>query len=228
MLISPLMPSEPPIHSKLLAAAARDILRPMGLFQKGESRTWLDDHGWWMCVVEFQPSSWSRGSYLNVGCMWLWLEKDYIAFNEANRLGSFCRFENQRQFEIEASRLAKRAAQEVERYRLLFPNINSVCDFCLKRPAMPEHHWQTFDAGVACAIAGRPSDAVRFLDRFLTPMVDRPKWLIAAQSDAQKLKELAPNTIEFRELVANRIRRTRELQKLPALADVDFDGAARL
>src|SRR5256885_11111558 len=54
-------------HSKLITAAAREILRPLGLFQKGRSRVWLDDQGWWLGVVEFQPSDWSKGSYLNVG-----------------------------------------------------------------------------------------------------------------------------------------------------------------
>jgi hypothetical protein len=30
--------------------------------QKGRSRIWLDDHGWWIAVVEFQPSDWARRS----------------------------------------------------------------------------------------------------------------------------------------------------------------------
>jgi hypothetical protein len=63
-------------HTKLLIAAARDVLRPIGLTQKGRLRTWLDDLGWWLGVVEFQSSSWSRGSYLNVGVNWLWNPKD--------------------------------------------------------------------------------------------------------------------------------------------------------
>src|SRR5687767_4381931 len=87
-LSSHVMAEQTPIHSTLITAAAREILRPMGLFQKGRSRTWLDDQGWWVCVVEFQPSSWSRGSYLNVGCMWLWGVKDYISFDEGYRIES--------------------------------------------------------------------------------------------------------------------------------------------
>jgi hypothetical protein len=66
------VPVEP--HTRLLTAAARGILRPLGLRQKGRSRTWLDDRGWWVGVVEFQSSSWSKGRYLNVGGMWLWHE----------------------------------------------------------------------------------------------------------------------------------------------------------
>jgi hypothetical protein len=218
-----LMASETPIHSKLLTAVGRNFLRPMGLFQKGRSRTWLDDHGWWVCVVEFQPSRWSRGSYLNVGCMWLWCEKDYISFDQGSRIESFSGFQDQDQFELEASRLAKRAAEEVQRYRLLFPNVHSVCEFYLGQPVMPPGHWQHFHAGVACAMAGKLSDAVRFFDHFLAADGNRPEWLIAAQTDAKRLKALTADTIEFREVITNRVRRARELQKLPTATLVDFD-----
>src|SRR5436309_1568598 len=77
--------AQPP-HTKLLTAAARSVLRPLGLQQRGRSRLWLDDHGWWVVVVEFQPSGWSIGSYLNVGAMWLWFEKDYISFDYGSRI----------------------------------------------------------------------------------------------------------------------------------------------
>jgi hypothetical protein len=30
-------------HTKLLNAAAREVLAPLGAVQKGRSRTWLDD-----------------------------------------------------------------------------------------------------------------------------------------------------------------------------------------
>ena len=65
-----------PEHSKIIARVAKETLAPLGLFQKGSSRTWTDDHGWWIVVIEFQPSGFGKGSYLNVGAMWLWHEKD--------------------------------------------------------------------------------------------------------------------------------------------------------
>nr|WP_326184943.1 hypothetical protein [uncultured Oscillibacter sp.] len=57
---------------KIIRQAAREALAPMGLFQKGSSRIWLDDNGWFLTVVEFQPSAWSQGAYLNVGASFLW------------------------------------------------------------------------------------------------------------------------------------------------------------
>lgn len=57
-------------------------MRPIGCVQKGRSRTWLDDHGWWVGVVEFQPHAWARGSFLNVGAAWLWYEQDFWSFDD--------------------------------------------------------------------------------------------------------------------------------------------------
>jgi hypothetical protein len=42
-------------HNRLVAQAAKEVLSPLGLTQKGRSRVWLDDHAWWLGVVEFQP-----------------------------------------------------------------------------------------------------------------------------------------------------------------------------
>jgi hypothetical protein len=101
-----------PVHSKILNDAARRILRPMGLTQKGRSRTWMDDHGWWICIVEFQPSGWSKGSYLNAGCSWLWHVRDYASFDEGYRVETFVEFQDEEQFASAADRLARRAAEE--------------------------------------------------------------------------------------------------------------------
>lgn len=43
----------------------------MGFFQKGKSRTWLYDCGYCFVQVEFQPSTYSRGSFCNVGIAFL-------------------------------------------------------------------------------------------------------------------------------------------------------------
>ncbi len=107
--------AQPP-HTQLLTAAARCILRPLRLQQRGRSRLWLGDHGWWV-VVEFQPSGSSKGSYLNVGAMWLWFEKDYFSFDYGSRVEDFAPYEDEAQFAPLAGNLAHRAAGEVVRLR---------------------------------------------------------------------------------------------------------------
>jgi hypothetical protein len=79
-------------HNKIINAVAKEILQPLGLFQKGQSRTWIDDNGWFFIVVEFQPSGFDKGSYLNVGVNYLWRLCDYFAFNYGDREGHFVKY----------------------------------------------------------------------------------------------------------------------------------------
>jgi hypothetical protein len=97
-------------HEAIIRVAARAHLVPLGFKQKGRSRTWLRDHGWWLAVVEFQPSSWSKGSHLNVACMWLWHSQDHIAFHVCERLGRYAEFLDEANFASAADNLARLAA----------------------------------------------------------------------------------------------------------------------
>src|SRR3954454_23678833 len=117
--------SSQPLHSKILTVAAREVLDPIDLVQIGRSRTWLADQEWWLCIVEFQPSSWSRGSYLNVGCNFLWQVKDYVSFDLGDRVADagYSKFENEAQFTVVARKYAELAAVEVQKYRKLLSNV---------------------------------------------------------------------------------------------------------
>lgn len=211
-------------HSKLITEAARTVLRPMGLFQKGRSRFWMDDQRWWICGVEFQPSSWSRGSYLNVGCCWLWIEKDQFTFDTGYRVEGFVGYKDDEQFRPEAFRLAERAAEEVAHYRQLFPNINEVCKHCLQQDL--SGLWAPFHAAVACALAGNPDEARRLFRRVLdiaqSSWPANTDWVTAAQADAAQLATIASDSALFRQIVVDRVHRTRDLQKLPTIATVGF------
>ena len=68
-------------HSKLITQAAKTVLQPMGLFQKGKSRIWIDDNDWFFTVVEFQPSGFAKGSHLNIAVFFLWHETDHLAYH---------------------------------------------------------------------------------------------------------------------------------------------------
>jgi hypothetical protein len=82
-------------HNRLIGQAAKLILAPIGCKQKGRSRLWFDDHLWWVGVIEFQPSSWGKGSYLNVGAMWLWKAKSHWSFDDGYRIESFLQFKDE-------------------------------------------------------------------------------------------------------------------------------------
>jgi hypothetical protein len=59
-------------HNGLLKRVAAEQLEPLGLYQLGRSRSWVDDHDWWAILVAFGPSGFGRGTYLNVGVSLLW------------------------------------------------------------------------------------------------------------------------------------------------------------
>jgi len=215
------MAKEASVHSNMLTDAARHVLRPMGLVQKGRSRIWLHDHCWWLCAVEFQPSSWSRGSYLNVGCNWLWSVQDYLSFDEGNRVEGFHEFTGEAEFEGIARTLAERAASEVARYRKLFPSVEAVAAYYLRNK--PVGFWTNFHAAVVCGLSGRPKEGRRFMNEVTEQRGDNLDWVLEAQADAAQLSRVMDDPTIFRKVVADRVLRTRELRKLPPVSSVDFD-----
>jgi hypothetical protein len=207
--------SEAGVHSLLITRAARRNLRPLGLFQKGRSRTWLADQGWWMAVVEFQPSGLSKGSYLNVACMWLWHLKNYISFDFEDRVEHFWRFESEEQFGPVADMLSQRAAEEVTRLRTLFPTVLAASDYFLQNPPV-QSFWPEYNAAVAHGLVGRAREGAALLNkpRSWDFSID---WHRRAAGDAHLMAGLIDDRTQFRELIEARIHETRSLLRLPKL-----------
>ena len=209
-----------PAHTKLLNKAASDSLRPLGLTQKGRSRTWLDDHQSWLVIVEFQPSSWSKGSYLNVGAMWLWEDKDYYSFDVGSRVEGFSQFHSDSQFQVEAERLAARAASQVTEYRSQFGSLEQVADH-LSTHCQPTNPWHLYHAGIACGLAGRLAEGDGFFEQLLqhTPEFD---WHRTLQAKAKDFRAVITDTAAFRKAMEAIILNAQLSLKLPPLETVEF------
>ena len=144
-------------HNSLIASAAKAALSPLGCQRKGKSRIWYADQRFWIIVIEFQPSSFSKASYLNVGAMWLWYAKDYFTFDEGHRIpGHYVSFENVGQFRPLAEKLAVRAAQEVETVRAKFTRLSDIYRHLLDRIAQlkQEDSVRQYHAAVAAGLVG--------------------------------------------------------------------------
>jgi len=146
-------------HSKLLTQAGRRHLRPLGVMQRGRSRTWIDDHGWFAVVVEFQPSSWARGAYLNVGVCWLWVDKDYWSFDIGYRISPFREYLTSEQFAPQADDLALAARAEVLRYREMLPSVEAAYRHLSER--VERGLWDELHVATAAALMGRTVEAVQ-------------------------------------------------------------------
>ena len=118
-----------------------------------------------MVVVEFPPNGWSRGSYLNVGCMWLWNMKQHISFDVGYRVNGFFPYENEEQFGPAADKLAAGALEKVGEYRGIFRSIHDVSNYYFENA--PKSFWPCFPAAIAHSLAGRAEAGSWRADRFI-------------------------------------------------------------
>ena len=104
-------------HQHIIKELAAAYLKPMGLRANTSGRLWIDDRHYWFVMAEFQPSGLARGSYLNVGCDWLFDDRDYRAFTFGHRETGFVEYHSDDQFRAALEPLARRAADRVGEYR---------------------------------------------------------------------------------------------------------------
>ena len=202
------------VHGNLINKAAKQILSPLGCRQKGSSRLWYDDNQWWAVVVEFQPSAWAQGSYLNVGAMWFWNAKAHWSFNEGYRVETFHEFKTEEQFNEVALELANRAASEVKSLREKFRSIAAVADYMAQKPKASI--WEHYHAAIAFGLAG---DCVAARTEFAMVQAsthDVP-WVLSLKERTAELASGLDSPADFREMVLQEIQAARTLLRLPTL-----------
>jgi hypothetical protein len=205
-------------HNRILGSITRDAFKPLGLIQKGRSRVWLDDHGWWVCMVDFEPLSWQKGTRLVVAADFLWHDRNWLAYSVGGRLRDEHNQEVQVEFKDEAQwrrdiqSLAQRAIEEILLYRSHF---QSAADWAgeLSRPE-DSNFWRAFDAGLAYALAGNQTEAERWLKCVCASTDDRD-WALAAKERAERLRCLLDEPHVFNEELVGTIKHFRSNLHLP-------------
>ncbi len=140
-------------HNKIINQAVRSVLKKYGLFQKGQSRTWIDDNGWFLIIIEFQPSNWDKGTYLNVGINYLWAEKDYLSFDYGSREGEFVSYnDNPEEFYNSVVKLAEYAMTKVFEYRK-FKDINYAKEKILLRNGYASSSFELYNRLMICGLS---------------------------------------------------------------------------
>lgn len=199
-------------HNAQLAKAAKKHLGPIGMKRKGQSRLWFKDNGWWLGVVEFQPSSWSKGSYLNVAAMWLWNAKDYWSFDEGGRVETFHEFKDADQFADVADNLATRARDEVLALSQRFSSLAVVAAHLARNS--DENPWHSYHAAMAALAIGDIEHAQKRF-RTLLAFKDHAPFMVALKAKVRSLSEqVASGGIEPSALVGQEIAQTRTILKL--------------
>jgi len=221
-------------HNKLIAAAAKEALKPLGLRREGKSRLWYDDHGWWCIVVEFQPSSWSRGTYLNVGVSWLLYEHAYWTFDVGYREQGFEPAKTVTKFADALTSVVDHARRSIQFYRDRFATIAQAHEHYRSHesqghyPVMVDGHWYAYHAAVIAALAG-DIDAARRSFTDLLALERRWNWQQGLYYRALDLYDLLDDRHRFIRSVAGIVQRTRAQRNLeeymnPDLGLPEFDG----
>ncbi len=109
-------------QSKIIKQICKEVLFPIGVFQYGNSRVYIDDNGWFLTLIEFQPSSWSKGSALNISLHFLWASNEYLIYDFP--FGNVCEksyveYTDDMQFEQVVREYAEFARERILCYRRL-------------------------------------------------------------------------------------------------------------
>jgi hypothetical protein len=206
--------SKPPDElGRLIAAAARTALLPLGCQRVGRSRTWISDQRYWLIVIEFQPSSWQKGSYLNVGAMWLWRAFKDLAFDAGYRIADFVPFYSSEQFAPVAVDLAARAAEEVQRLREQFKSLPDIYRYLVDH--ISEEDWHIFNAAIAAGLVGDIDNARRLFQIFDDMPFRNTQWQMELRAKNAALAAQLDRPALFRASVLEIIQECRLLNGLP-------------
>lgn len=198
---------------RLTATAANATLLPLGCRRLGKSRSWISDQRFWLIVTEFQPSSWQKGTYLNVGAMWLWRTRKGHAFHVGYRVADFVPFFSSEQFGPEVTVLAARAAEEVKKRREQFKSLRKIYRYLVDHTS--EQSRQIFHAAIAAGLVGEVAIARQLFQKFDAMPTNNVQWQIELRAKNAALAAKLDEPSLFRASVLEAIQQCRQLNDLP-------------
>jgi hypothetical protein len=205
--------SRPDEIGEIIATIAKAALSPIGCRRLGRSRTWISDQRFWLIVIEFQPSSWQKGAYLNVGAMWLWRARKGLAFHVGYRIADFIPFSSAEQFGPAVSELGTKAAQEVQRRREQFKSLHDIYRYLVDHT--PERNRGIFHAAIAAGLIGNIDTARRLFQMSDAMPIRNVQWQIELRAANAALAAQLDRPSMFRASVLEIIQQCRLLNGLP-------------
>lgn len=210
------------LAARALGDAGRQHLADLGLRRRKSSpRLWWLDQGWWLINVEFQPSAWSVGSYLNIGLQHLWNGVDHRTFEWSQRVpvGAHGQFAglvgNEAIVRSAAVAVGVAARQAVQAWLVRLPDDHTHLRALVERGGSG---WDGFNAAIAAQLLGK-SEHARAAFHIVADDLDRSiSWQRELADDCHHLATLTASPAQFRTLIEDRTRATRTLLKLEAPA----------
>lgn len=170
-------------HNKIINTVAKQYLSPEKLFRIGSSRSWIDDNGYFLTIVEFQSSSYARGTYLNVGINFMWDKtkdlNENLSFDCGGRviIGKGTQFAEYREklkncdelFTAEVEKFADTAVEKVKEYRKFCDLDYAKKQLLLKAEQTNKDcvFWEMYDLAMLCFFKGNFNDGKEYFNSFL-------------------------------------------------------------
>jgi hypothetical protein len=202
--------AKPSETSRIITAAAKVALAPLGCVRKGQSRVWRCDRRFWAVQIEFQPSGWGSGSYLNVGPEWFWQIGPGLSWSY--RPTDFITFENAEQFRPLAEAMATIAAREVITLTERFRTLDDIYRHLTRRPLQDD--WNLYDAAVVSALLGDLETSRAHFLRLETCEVVF-SWQPRLKARSAELAALLDRPAQFQQAVYQGMLERRKALRLP-------------
>ncbi len=199
-------------HNQLLKKIAKERLQSFGIVQRGQSRMFLCDQGWYTILIEFQPSSHSKGTYVNIGVDFHFYPRDYVTFSFSHRQTNFKEFKNPQQFEKLMHALCTVILKKVQMLTTIFQSP------CTAVYALHKRNNQGDDLYTMVILYGILSDHDSAKRLLITLKKNQPEFADNCNEVIAWLDD--PKT--FLSNLNQRINQTRQLKKLPPAAFEDM------
>ena len=207
-------------HNKIITEVAKNVLKPAGLLREGQSRTWLDDHGWFTIIFEYQPSGYSKGTYLNVGINFHWYKNDYFSFDYGSREKEFVAFRNPEQFSEEVINLTSIGLEKVFEYRK-FRSLVYAREKIISYKFTSNALWGNYHRALVCFLTKDINRAITYLGQILS-IESEILFVQELKENARMLIRTAKNEQLLWTHIMELIKESRAIKKLPAIELTDF------
>lgn len=140
-------------------------------FQKGNSRVYLDDNGYYFTMIEFQTHSLKKGTFLNIGLSFLFNKDDYLSFSYSyknkTRIGKkFIEYKDDEQFEKDVRKYVEMAKDYILKYRM-FVDINYAKKCIVKELKLNHDIWDPYIKSMFYFLTDDQENGKKYHKRFL-------------------------------------------------------------
>jgi hypothetical protein len=204
-------------HNKLLKKIARERLKSYGIVQKGSSRFFFKDKGWYVIGIEFQPSGFDKGTYMNIGVDFNFYPREGFAFAFGGREGKYTSSENETQFAESVNAYCDFTIKRVDQLETDFCDIETAIRTLKKDNS--SNPWRIFELAALYGLINDLRNATRLLNK-----VKKAKCIHQYEFDRRKIIDTMLGWMNGKDSFFMNLKglviRTRKLKKLP---DIELD-----